>query len=90
MKDMIFDLRGLDTDESEWEDHPARIQLENMLLDNKGKIIRVRVMQVRPHKIKPKEPMVFGGWHFCEGTKEKPHETIIVKNGERCKICEQG
>jgi hypothetical protein len=34
--------------------------------------------------------MVFGGWHFCEGTKEKPHETIIVKNGERCKICEQG
>jgi len=51
MKELILDLRGMDTGcpeyDAELADMPARIEMENMLLDHAGKIIRVKVTVMR-------------------------------------------
>lgn len=44
MKEYIFDLRTLDTDDI---DNPARVEAEKMLLDHAGIVIRVRVTQIK-------------------------------------------
>ena len=44
MKEYIFDLRTLDTNDI---DNPARVEAEKMLLDHAGIVIRVRVTQIK-------------------------------------------
>jgi len=44
LKEYIFDLRTLDTDDI---DNPARVEAEKMLLDHAGIVIRVRVTQIK-------------------------------------------
>jgi hypothetical protein len=97
MKDIILDLRDLEMPNETRElftpigDHPAMQAMENMLLDNAGKLIRVKVSQVRPRKPrKPAEDAKYGGFHICNGTLLKPHIIITVTNGERCKLCGRG
>jgi len=50
MKEYIFDLRNLIQNDEVCEtfaDHPARVEAEGMLLDHRGKKIRVRVTEIR-------------------------------------------
>jgi len=46
MKELILDLRDMDTgdpeDNAEFADMPARTEMESMLLDYAGKVIRVK------------------------------------------------
>ena len=51
MKEIIADLREVETDD-EVSDHPARVELESLLHDYKGKVIRIRITEV---KVKHKE-----------------------------------
>ena len=51
MKEMILDLRELDTgdpeDNAELADIPARTEMESMLLDYAGKRIRIRITTIK-------------------------------------------
>ncbi len=51
MKELILDLREMNTgdpeDDAELADIPARTEMESMLLDYAGKVIRVKVTVIK-------------------------------------------
>ena len=52
MKEYIIDLRTLSEDEI---DSPAKVEMENMLLDHAGVVIRVKVTQIKHYGGKIRE-----------------------------------
>jgi len=46
MKEIILDLRSIPKD-NEWVDTPARYNLESIILDYEGKVIRVKITEVK-------------------------------------------
>ena len=54
MKELILDLRPLADDDElggEFVDMPERIQLEELILDYSGKVIRIKVYVVAPSRL---------------------------------------
>ena len=55
MKELILDLRMVESDD-DIVDHPARIELENLLFDYMGKRIRVKVTVLRKQPVALSSP----------------------------------
>ena len=51
MKEIILDLRSIGEDGDYWADSPARIELEEIMLDHSGKKIRVKITVVKEKQI---------------------------------------